>query len=200
MELRKKIPCRRQNVAAKKYEDYKQELRDDFGGKCAYCDDSDAFCGGRRNYHIDHFAPKTRFPELINTYSNLLYACPYCNIAKSDKWEGNNATSPLNAKGEGFCDPCTQEYYKHLKRNKNGYIEYIDSTGEYMYKNLKLYLVRHALIYTADALKSKILEIDNYIMNNKNILHVTTINQLIDIKKQLAVEFFYYFNDISDIQ
>ncbi len=201
MELRKKIPCRRQNVKIKtNYEDYKQDLREDFEEKCAYCGDSDAFCGGVRNYHIDHFAPKAKFPFLVNTYSNLLYACPYCNNGKSDKWEGSNASSPLNSKGEGFCDPCSSDYDKHLKRNRNGFIEYVDNTGKYMYRNLKLYLVRHALIYTADSLKNKIHEIDAYINNNINTLPGSTINQLNEIKKQLAVEFVYYFDDISNIQ
>ena len=62
----------------------KKHLSADFGHRCAYCDDLDEYGGGYRAYHVEHFAPKEKFPELRYDYDNLLYACPWCNRAKWD--------------------------------------------------------------------------------------------------------------------
>lgn len=72
----------------------KRRLAEDFNHRCAYCDDIDRFNGEYRAYHVEHFAPKDKFPKLKHDYSNLLYACPYCNGSKSNKWPSNDA-NPL---------------------------------------------------------------------------------------------------------
>lgn len=61
----------------------KKRLINDFEHRCAYCDDLDKYGGGSKVYHVEHFAPKEKFPELKFQYDNLLYACPFCNISKS---------------------------------------------------------------------------------------------------------------------
>ena len=45
---------------------------------------------------MDHFRPKSRFPESVYEWSNWIFACHDCNQAKGDKW-------PI----EGYVDPCT---------------------------------------------------------------------------------------------
>jgi hypothetical protein len=48
------------------------------GPECAYCDRVPI------NYHVDHFIPKAKGgPDRL---SNLVLACPRCNLAKKDKW------------------------------------------------------------------------------------------------------------------
>lgn len=42
----------------------KKHLAEDFGHRCAYCDDLDTYGGGYRAYHVEHFAPKEKFPAL----------------------------------------------------------------------------------------------------------------------------------------
>lgn len=69
----------------------KKHLSADFGHRCAYCDDLDEYGGGYRAYHVEHFAPKEKFPELRYDYDNLLYACPWCNRAKWDIWPSDNS-------------------------------------------------------------------------------------------------------------
>ena len=59
----------------------KKRLINDFEHRCAYCDDLDKYGGGSKVYHVEHFAPKEKFPELKFQYDNLLYACPFCNIS-----------------------------------------------------------------------------------------------------------------------
>ncbi len=59
-----------------------------FFGICAYCEE---FTPGE----VDHFRPKSKFPRLVYSWSNWLFACHDCNQAKSDTWPTI-----------GFVDPC----------------------------------------------------------------------------------------------
>ena len=45
--------------------------------RCAYCEDSFAD-------ELDHFRPKTLYPELVFAWANYLYACGHCNGSKTD--------------------------------------------------------------------------------------------------------------------
>lgn len=132
----------------------KEHLKEDFNHKCAYCDDHDWYYGGSDNYHVDHFAPKAKFKHLEYNYDNLLYACPFCNRAKSDKWVGRDESETIVGDC-GFIDPCTPEYLKHLERNKNGEIVPKSDIGNYMYKELKLYLDRHRICFIIEQIAEK---------------------------------------------
>lgn len=63
-------------------------LRADFGQCCAYCEnecqESDGTAGNRGT--IDHFRPRSRFPEQWLDWLNLVYACRRCNDAKGNLW------------------------------------------------------------------------------------------------------------------
>lgn len=138
-----------------KYRNAKEQLAKDFNYRCGYCDDSHNYVGGSRNYHIDHFAPKSKFEHLKDYYGNFVYSCPYCNLAKSNKWVGSTAEE--NVIGEqGFINPCNEKYAKHIKRADNGQIVYITPLGKYMYNELKLYLKRHEIFYQLDEIDEKI--------------------------------------------
>ena len=72
-----------------------QSFRDDliplFHGLCAYCEQTDPG-------EVDHFRPKSRFPEKVYIWSNWLFSCHACNLAKLDKWPD-----------EGYVDPCATD-------------------------------------------------------------------------------------------
>ncbi len=59
-----------------------------FGGLCAYCEET-------TKGEIDHFRPKSQFPDLVYSWFNWLFACHECNNAKTGVWP------PL-----GYVDPC----------------------------------------------------------------------------------------------
>lgn len=109
----------------------KKHLAEDFGHRCAYCDDLDTYGGGYRAYHVEHFAPKEKFPALRFDYDNLLYACPWCNRAKWDIWPSNDPKINVVGK-EGFIDPCSEEYDQHLERLADGSIAGMSPLGKYM--------------------------------------------------------------------
>ena len=68
------------------WHDWKQEIADHCGGHCIYCAISEARFGGVRNFHIEHYRPKKKFPKLENDIRNLYLACAICNVLKCDDW------------------------------------------------------------------------------------------------------------------
>ena len=144
----------------------KKYLAKDFDHRCAYCDDWDKYNGGERSYHVEHFAPKEKFPALKYVYDNLLYACPYCNEAKSDKWPSNKPEISV-VRNRGFIDPCTEKYYKYIYRNEDGSIGYNGELGKYIYNELNLYLKRHQANYNLVRVNRKIDELEIIIQRKK---------------------------------
>ena len=73
-----------------RWREFHVDLRTRFDVLCGYCE---CTCKGE----VDHFRPKSRFPESVYEWSNWIFACHDCNQAKVDKWpEG------------GYIDPCTE--------------------------------------------------------------------------------------------
>lgn len=180
------------NATNKKY------LACDFNHRCAYCDDLDSIGGGYRTYHVEHFAPKEKFPELINTYDNLLFSCPYCNGSKSDDWPSENSNISFVGNA-GYIDPCLDEYYVHLDRDeKTGEIIYKTNLGQYMYEHLQLYLKRHSLIFMVDKLKEKRDELNDFITFERTCGRDTT--KYDKILHAIDDEFFEYFSLLNQEQ
>jgi hypothetical protein len=145
ISFRKEVPSRTFTKVYKDYRVYKKPLSVDFRNRCGYCGDYDFWSGGSHNYHIDHFAPKSKFDSLKNVYSNL-YCCPYCNIYKSNDWISDSYKINI-LDGKGYIDPCDKMYDDTFYRNSTGEILYKNDIGKYMYLNLKLHLKRHSIIY-----------------------------------------------------
>ncbi len=145
--VQKVQPKRTCNKVYKNYSSFKTFIRKDFNQRCGYCDDWDSYAGGSRAYHIDHFKPHSipEFLKLKSCYNNLVYACPFCNGAKSNKWKDKN----------GFIDPCEAKYNNHLYRNKKGQICYKTEQGKYIFDNLKLGLRRHELLWIIEKLEEQ---------------------------------------------
>ena len=151
--LHRQKPKRRTNSRrVAHYRDFKSDLREDFNKRCGYCDGRDLYFGNQQGFHIDHFAPKSIFPKLKNDYYNLVYSCPICNWAKSNKWFTNSHTKPHNGK-EGFVDPCSPEFDDHLNRTPEGEIKSTTPVGECMVENLNLNLMRHQILWIIEELE-----------------------------------------------
>ena len=151
MAFREQVPSRSTVEPRNNYRAYKAELRTDFRERCGYCDALDEYFGGTQGAHIDHFAPKKKFPRLETVYENLVYSCPFCNRAKSNKWIGNDPSVP-NDGTSGFVDPCDPEFDEHLARDATGRVVPLTHIGQYMVDNLNLRLMRHKFIWQAQRL------------------------------------------------
>src|ERR1700743_2009579 len=71
----------------KAFETLRKCLRSPLGvrARCAYCSDS-------RAADVDHFWPKTPYPDKAFLFTNMLFVCPECNRKKS-------STFPLDPSG-----------------------------------------------------------------------------------------------------
>ena len=142
--FRTKVPTR---TCTKKYADfhkYKQYLADDFKHKCGYTDCSEMWFGGKATFQIDHIKPKSKYPELENDYSNLVYCCSYVNRAK---WDDDSPN---------YLDPCTEDFNVHFERDDYGRIVPKTPQGRYMAEHMQLRLLRYALIWNLDRLADRI--------------------------------------------
>ncbi len=78
-----------------------------FHGKCAYCESKISHI----DYgHIEHFRPKSRYPELTFEWTNLLLSCPICN---GPEYKGNRF--PEEAAGGPLINPCDDTPDEHLE-------------------------------------------------------------------------------------
>lgn len=125
-----KIITRRRSVENRSsYREYLNILKEDFASICGYCGKSEYIT--KNTFEIDHFIPQKYAPELKNDYSNLVYSCYECNRKKSSKWPSENKCIQL-IDGQGFIDPATREYDKHLERDEEGNIIGKTTVGQYM--------------------------------------------------------------------
>ncbi|CAG0989081.1 hypothetical protein ANRL4_02352 [Anaerolineae bacterium] len=81
----------------------RETLRSMCGGieRCAYCEDSHATS-------IDHFRPKTCYPELTFVWENYVPACPSCNQNKGDGFaldQGSESTIELDCRKQTEAPP-----------------------------------------------------------------------------------------------
>ena len=100
------------------YSSYKKYLRFEFDYHCAYCDIHEAEDGGSKNFHIDHYLPKSRFPEKCCEYSNLFYSCADCNRLKGNYW----ASWIKKFFHEYILNPCDYDYDIHFDRTRSEWI------------------------------------------------------------------------------
>tara|TARA_R110002049_G_scaffold277220_1_gene455675 strand:+ start:7319 stop:7894 length:576 start_codon:yes stop_codon:yes gene_type:complete len=167
------------------YRGYKKYLTLDFQGRCGYTNCSHLWFGGSKNFHIDHFKPKSKYPQLETDYKNLVYSCSYVNIAKSDD-------------DFDYLDPCNEDYNEHFYRDVKGNIFPIDTSAKavYMHTKLKLYLSRYSIIYMLDILLEKMSKIRDVITNMEDcpqkdeilILQGELANEFIGYLKYLEIE------------
>lgn len=163
----------------KDYKSYKNHLESDFKQRCGYSNSHHDWFGGKRNFQIDHFKPKSIHPELETKYSNLVYSCSYVNRAKSDDI-GN------------YIDPCDTDFNDHFYRDELGNIYPVEKSepAKYMYRKLKLYLRRYSIIWMLEQLEIKkehLWElIQKYGDQEAKDLYILIDRQYMNYKKQLT--------------
>ena len=82
-----------------RWRDFRGDLGQRFHLQCGYCE---SICRGQ----VDHFRPKSTFPELVYEWSNWIFSCSACNQAKGDKWPEVGYVDPCVVS-----EPCRPENY-----------------------------------------------------------------------------------------
>lgn len=74
--------------------DVKEALNKMYNGLCCYCEGNSNLTSYEE---IEHYKPKSKYPELCFEWTNLHQICPRCNNTKKDKWdEVNPILSPTD--------------------------------------------------------------------------------------------------------
>ncbi len=117
------------------YRAYKKYLRIDFLYRCCYCGITEISWGSDRNFVVEHFRPKVRFPSQIARYENLYYACNRCNDFKGNAWPIHK----MKMQGFRFADPCKEDIFKeHLREDVLGNLWALTQCGEYTKEHINL--------------------------------------------------------------
>lgn len=136
--------------------------------KCCYCECKVG--AGEREMHVDHFKPKSIYPDLVVKWENLLPSCPHCNKEKSSHDTGAEPiVNPSEDDPREFFYLKDYRYYcfdnadSSIARRTLGVLSLNDST-ENVYKR---YLI-------GNELHSKIDEIAELAIENEKILKTKT--------------------------
>jgi hypothetical protein len=90
-----------------RWHEWKQQIADFCQARCIYCAIPEGRFGGLRNFHVEHFRPKVRFPHLENEIRNLYLACAICNVLKCDDWPAEPIDDHSVA---AYPDPAVSDY------------------------------------------------------------------------------------------
>ncbi|QOS77066.1 HNH endonuclease [Paenibacillus sp. JNUCC31] len=187
--LRTRDPIRTCKKTYTNYRSFKKYLAQDFNNRCGYCDDFDGWIGGTSTYHIDHFAPKIKFPLLENDYTNLVYACSFCNRFKSDDWPSEDHTISV-VKDKGYIDPCDAKYKGHFERDLYGNIIPLNNVADYMHNKLQFFLARHRIIWNLTRLKIQLDELEGLATRYK--AEKEKYDKILHLYFELSIEFQNY--------
>lgn len=97
------------------YKHYKPFLRVELDHSCCWCDTYESETGGARDFHVEHYLPKKKFPHLETAYDNLLYACQDCNGSKLEYYPKDWFRCWI---GMIVLNPFDHDYTKHLDQSK----------------------------------------------------------------------------------
>lgn len=123
------------------YKAWKEDLRHEGRRQCVYCCVREGSFGGYRNFHVEHYRPKSLYSALADSYQNLFYACAICNSFKSDAWPGDPNEDLSNP---AFPDPSKVDYSTFMSVAGDGTV--VGSNVSAMYTVERLYLNRPQLV------------------------------------------------------
>ena len=99
---------------------FSETLGNQSNGNCWYCERRCQAVGGWAP-SVDHFRPRSLFPELTYRWSNWIFSCRRCNADnKKDKWPES-----------GYVDPGANDILERPER----YFDYEEDTGEIVAKS-----------------------------------------------------------------
>lgn len=174
----------RNQPATGRWHDWKQSICDDCEGRCIYCAIAEARFGGMRNFHVEHFRPKVRFPHLADDIRNLYLACAICNVLKCDDWPAEPAADhSLPA----YPDPSLVDY--------NALFEVVPTTheirspsvaGTYVIERMALNRAQLIIERRLSAVQAQIAEFNDWIDSALNTLTPEELREALEILNAVA--------------
>jgi hypothetical protein len=116
------------------YPAFRPYVRADFERRCAYCLLEELYSGGQENYELDHFRPRSIFPELEGDFYNIYYSCHPCNHIKHNNWP----SEALQQQGIYLVDLCASDFDQHFEEKPDGVWKGHTTSGSYTIDILRL--------------------------------------------------------------
>jgi uncharacterized protein (TIGR02646 family) len=116
------------------YSSFRPHVRNDFQRQCAYCLFLELLAAGEENFELDHFRPKSLFPEHAQNFYNIYYSCHPCNHLKRDLWPSKD----MEQRGLGFVDLCKDEFDMHFRLRSDGRLEGLTAAARFSIDALRL--------------------------------------------------------------
>lgn len=135
------------------YRDWKPQLREEGRRQCVYCTIFEGRFGGERNFHVEHYRPKSRFKKLANDILNLFYVCAICNSFKGSDWPAEPA---LDWSNYSYPDPSKANYAEFLAVAEDHLVVSNVAAGRYVIERLYLNRPQLVMARSADALLARI--------------------------------------------
>ena len=175
--------------AGLEYQDYKPYLRTDFWHSCAYCTLSEAEARAIR-FTIDHYEPREARKDLVNEYSNLMYACDACNSRKGDR------CPPPEAREDGhrFFRPDQDVRADHFERREI-WLQEKSPTGYFTIQALDL---NRESLRRVRALRARLSECDRYIIDGITALRAFPTDALPKDVRALALRKIQEAMDVAE--
>lgn len=156
------------------------QLKEMFKGCCAYCEgeyDDTSYA------EIEHFKPKSLYPELMFEYSNMNLACQICNTNKKEKYD------------DKLINPTVEDPEEHL-RYKTYILKPLDERGKLTINmfdiNSEERLNKRKSVY--DEVNKRMLLVNKW-LNNLEPDNINSINMLKDLIKSTIEETEIMFED-----
>lgn len=131
----------------------REEIRQAGGYRCGYCKATERDFGGTEHFGIDHFRPKSLFPDLTYDRDNLVYCCHSCNMMKSNRFQENDGIPML-------LHPRRDDYAIHITQRPDGTLVGVTERGKHTIALLGLNRVSHvSLRHRKIALRQRYNEI-----------------------------------------
>lgn len=176
------------------YPDWKEELAKEGKYQCVYCTIHEHSFGGIRNYHVEHYKPKSKFETLVDDYFNLFYACSICNCFKGNDWP-NEPDETLDI----ICypDPSKIDYDALFELDENYYLNGVKKSSKYIIS--KLYLNRPQLIQERKYYSLKKILVDESVKLNALVKRLLDHKKNNKRKKSLLEKAFDSLQDVNNI-
>lgn len=88
-----------------------------------------------KNYYaVEHYKPKSKFPNLETEYINLFYSCGTCNGRKGTFWPDKKQKE----EDTFIPNPCDHVMHKHLRSQPDGKVKAYTFAGEWTKEILDL--------------------------------------------------------------
>lgn len=132
-----KLKRRPQYSYYRRFNQYRQEIREDCQGRCIFCDTHENEVGGEEYMTLDHFRPKDKYADLKDQPTNLAWACSVCNNLKDNTWPAYGTPNTVIG-NKGFIDPFQDNLNDYFDVQPDGEFKALQAPARWIIDTLTL--------------------------------------------------------------